>query len=143
MMKKLVLFILFGIVLTSSPFGVYLFWDENAPTDQVIGYRLYYGTNSGQYLTSIEVGLSNRCFLVITNTSTKITASLPNPGKTNIFIWNKANFPTDLYFAATAYNSFGESEYSNQIMLTNNIANTTNVIEIEIMKPLNFKAIKQ
>jgi hypothetical protein len=69
---------------------VTLAWDPNPETD-LLGYRIHYGTSSGVYGTSIEVGLQT------TYTVTGLPAG-------------------NYYFAITAYNtSWLESGYSNEV----------------------------
>ncbi len=67
-------------------------WDANAEPD-LSGYRVYYGTSSGQYTASVDVGNNTRC----------VISSLA-PGVT-------------YYFAATAYDTEGnESGFSDEIV---------------------------
>ena len=76
------------------PGGVVLTWDENDPSDEVTGYYLYYGTGSSNYNTMTNyVGLSR-----------SVVASGLLPG-------------TNYFFAVTATNVFGESDYSNEVSL--------------------------
>jgi hypothetical protein len=73
---------------------VTLTWDPNAEAD-LKGYRVYYGTSSGNYTSVIDVGNQVTC------TVTGLT-----PGET-------------YYFAATAYNNIGlESDYSTELVYT-------------------------
>jgi hypothetical protein len=72
-------------------FQLSLEWDPN-PETNIIGYRLYYGLSGGQYTTSVSVG----------NQTTYTLGNLTD-GKTH-------------YFAVTAYNSYGESGYSNELV---------------------------
>ncbi len=73
---------------------VSLQWDANSEPD-VAGYKIYYGTNSGVYFVSVDVG----------NTTTTTVGNL-TPGVT-------------YYFAATAYNvSRLESDRSNEVSYT-------------------------
>lgn len=52
--------ILLLLLLTCSCFcrvpEIIVAWDANAPEDNVAGYRLYYGLESGNYINSIDVG---------------------------------------------------------------------------------------
>ena len=69
-------------------------WDPNSEPD-LAGYKLYYGTASGNYTNAIDVGNQ------VTYTVTGL-----NPGVT-------------YYFAVTAYNTSGfESDYSNEVVYT-------------------------
>jgi fibronectin type 3 domain-containing protein len=71
-----------------------LAWDASSPAG-VIGYKLYYGTSSGNYSQSIDVG-----------NSTSYTVSNLTDGQT-------------YYFAAKAYDSAGNlSGYSNEASKT-------------------------
>jgi hypothetical protein len=68
-----------------------LAWDPS-PDSTVAGYKLHYGTESGNYTESVDVG---------NTTSYTLDSLQPN---------------TEYYFAATAYNDEGaESDYSNEI----------------------------
>ena len=70
--------------------AVVLHW-EPSPSPGIIGYRIYYGTASGQYVTSVEVGS------VVTATITDLTVGI------------------SYYFAVTAFNADGdESDFSNE-----------------------------
>jgi hypothetical protein len=76
------------------PAEVTLEWDPNSETD-LAGYRIHYGTSSGNYTARKDVGN------LVTCTVTDLT-----PGVT-------------YYFAATAYNASGlESGYSNEVIYT-------------------------
>ena len=69
-------------------------WDPNTEPD-LAGYKLYYGTSSGNYPNVIDVGNQ------VTYTVTGLI-----PGET-------------YYFSVTAYNTSGyESDYSNEIVYT-------------------------
>lgn len=59
----------------------------------MLGYRLYYGTESGLYQNSIDLGLTTRYSL----------SQVPLPGGKTY------------YFAVTAYNAAGESGFSNEV----------------------------
>jgi hypothetical protein len=105
--KKCTVFsrVIFSIVLyfvlsaaNSSAGQVQLTWDPS-PSPDVTGYMVYYGTTSGAYSESIDVG----------NTMTYIVYNLIDG---QIY-----------YFAATAYNADrNQSEYSNEVSST--IGNT-------------------
>src|SRR5262245_3399782 len=79
---------------------VQLAWDaplqaDGTPVPNLAGYKLYYGSQSGQYQTAILVGMTT------TYTVTNISA-----GQT-------------YYFAATAYDTAGtESAFSNEVSVT-------------------------
>ncbi len=79
---------------------VQLTWDaplqtNGTPVPNLAGYKLYYGSQSGQYPTMIPVGMKT------TYTVTNLSA-----GQT-------------YYFAAKAYNSTGtESAFSNEVSVT-------------------------
>jgi fibronectin type 3 domain-containing protein len=79
---------------------VQLAWDaplqaNGTPVPNLAGYKLYYGSQSGQYQTAIPVGMTT------TYTVTNISA-----GQT-------------YYFAATAYDTAGtESAFSNEVSVT-------------------------
>jgi hypothetical protein len=62
-------------------------WEKN-PEPGVAGYKIYYGTSSGEYDYSVDVGNQTIC-----------TISGIEPDRT-------------YYFAATAYNEIGESNFS-------------------------------
>ena len=69
--------------------------EDGSPLIDLAGFRVYYGTSSGDYIDVINVGYFSSCSL----------DSLDE-------------LPTDqaLYFSVTAYDSFGnESAYSNEI----------------------------
>ena len=75
----------------ASSVRITLAWDANAEPS-VAGYRLHYGTRSGEYTATIEAGAS-----------TEVTIEDLTPGQT-------------YYFAVTAYDSEGdESEYSDEV----------------------------
>ncbi len=86
-------FVLFLVALFAGPAcpaAVTLEWDPNAEAD-LAGYKIHYGTTSGQYDRNIDVG--NVTQYTITGLSDGV-----------------------YYFAATAYNTSGiESAYSNEI----------------------------
>ncbi len=73
---------------------VTLAWDPNTQTD-VTGYKIYWGTSSGNYTNSVDVG----------NVTTYTVTGL--------------NSGTTYYFVATCYTGSGtESGYSNQVFTT-------------------------
>jgi len=87
------LFVLFVIsfVISSTVFagGIQLAWDSSP--DPVSGYRLYYGTSSGNYTKSMDVG--------------KVT-TYTLPGLQDGLLY---------YIAVRAYNDSEESNYSNEV----------------------------
>jgi hypothetical protein len=103
-MKKylLLLFLLLTTIGYSITGGntVSLQWDANVEPD-VAGYIIYYGTNSGGYFSSVDVG----------NTTTTTIGNLKE-GLT-------------YFFVATAYNTSRlESGYSNEVSYEVPITNT-------------------
>lgn len=79
-----------------------LTWDaptsntDGSPATDVAGYKIYYGTVSGTYTASIDVGNSTSIQMAT------LSASVPVPGL--------------YYIAVTAYDTAGnESVYSNEI----------------------------
>jgi len=81
-------------VFTSAVYAaqISLEWDANGEPD-LDGYRVYYGTSSGNYTASVDVGVNTHC--VISNLEQGVT----------------------YYFAATAYDSEGnESGFSEEIV---------------------------
>lgn len=92
-MRRFVLVLLFAC-LSSDAGAVTLTWDPNQETD-LAGYILSYGTSSGQYASSIDVG----------NTTTFVL-TLPDP--TLVY-----------HLAVQAYNTTGlKSPYSNEVSTT-------------------------
>jgi hypothetical protein len=82
--------LMFAWAATAGAQHLTLAWDASASTN-VVGYRLYYGTNT-------------RSYQFVTNTSLMLTQSvaLPHRGR-----W---------FFAATAYDANGlESDFSNEV----------------------------
>jgi fibronectin type 3 domain-containing protein len=79
---------------------VQLAWDaplqaDGTPVPNLAGYKLYYGSQSGQYQTAIPVSMA-----------TTYTVTNVSPGQT-------------YYFAATAYDTAGtESAFSNEVSMT-------------------------
>src|SRR5262245_48640638 len=79
---------------------VQLAWDaplqaDGTPVPNLAGYKLYYGSQSGQYQTALPVGMA-----------TTYTVTNVSPGQT-------------YYFAATAYDTAGtESAFSNEVSVT-------------------------
>ncbi|RMG66748.1 MAG: hypothetical protein D6710_12235, partial [Nitrospirae bacterium] len=76
---------------SQGTFSVILTWNPNPPKDYVIGYKIYYGTSPRHYTNVVNTG--NR-------TEYKIIGLLCS---------------NTYYFAATAYNAYGESGYSKEI----------------------------
>ena len=80
-----------------------LAWDASTQPE-VTGYKIYWGTSSGQYTGSVDVG----------NVTTYTVTGL--------------NSGTTYYFVATCYTATGaESGYSNQVSTTTPVVNTTPV----------------
>lgn len=78
---------------STSPNTAAIAWD--AVTDPVSGYRIYYGTASGNYFQSVGQGL--------------------NVGDVTTYTVTGLSSGTRYYFAATAYDPNGESTYSNEV----------------------------
>jgi hypothetical protein len=90
----LVCLLIFGSARGVSAVDVKLAWDPS-PEPMVTGYRLYYGTSSGNYMNYIDAGNRTDC------TVTGLDAG------------------TTYYFAATAYTGTGyESIFSNETLYT-------------------------
>lgn len=88
-MKKILSLMVLLLSLSANAQQVTLAWDES-PSVGVVNYRVYWGTNSGSYQFSTNVGMA------FTQ-----TVNLPHRGR-----W---------FFAATAVDSYGiESDYSNE-----------------------------
>jgi hypothetical protein len=66
-------------------------WDKN-PEPNITGYKMHYGTTNGRYDYTVDVGDNTSC-----------TISGIEPDQT-------------YYFAATAYNEIGESDFSEEIV---------------------------
>ena len=86
----LILFLTLFFSSIESTAQIKLGWDPN-PEPDVAGYRLYYGTASEAYTHRINVG----------NVTTYALHGL--------------SYGVTYYFALTAYNQFGESDYSNEV----------------------------
>lgn len=71
-----------------------LAWDPS-PSTGVTGYKIHYGTASGQYTTIVDVG-------------NVLTATIPGFAENG----------TTYYFAATAYDATSESVFSNEVFKT-------------------------
>ena len=85
--------VVIGIAATAEGAAVTLAWNPN-PEPDITGYRVSYGTTSGQYTTSVDVG-----------NTTSYTV-------TNLFAGQT------YYFAVQAYNAAGTSPYSNEVSAT-------------------------
>ena len=68
-------------------------WDENPATDYVLGYNLYYGFSSRDYIFFINVGN-------VTEFSFKV---------------GDLQEGIRYYFSVTAWNEYGESDFSNEV----------------------------
>src|SRR3972149_9105766 len=93
--------VVYGMTNTANAGEAILTWDppttntDETPLTDLAGYKVYYGTTSGNYTTVIDVGN------VTTNTVTNLT--------------NNVTY----YFATTAYDTSGnESGYSNEVSKT-------------------------
>lgn len=84
---------LIGIAATAEAATVTLAWDPNSEPD-IAGYKLSYGTTSGQYTTTVDVGH------VTTHTLTNLAGGVT------------------YYFVLQAYNASGTSPYSNEVSVT-------------------------
>lgn len=82
------------IAIPAMAFGAQLEW--NSSTGDAEGYRIYFGTSSGEYPEMKEVGTTTQCSLN------------DLPLKDN----------TTYYFVVRAYNNAGESANSNEISWT-------------------------
>lgn len=69
-------------------------WDPNPPEENVLGYKIYYGTNARVYDVVVDVG----------NVTNAVLEGFQGP--------------RTYYFAATAYNSYGESDFSEEVSVT-------------------------
>ena len=87
--------LIFLIGFYSNALGATLLWD--ASPGEVTGYRLYYSTSTGSYSDTQRVEVIN-----VTSYSTDFLPLAEN---------------TLYYFVVTAYNSAGESGYSNEVFL--------------------------
>lgn len=89
----LILIFLFStmFVQLSHSAEVTLMWDQNDPMS-VTGYYVYYGLESGSYTTKIDVGYDTQYTLF------------------------DLDDLTAYYIAVTAYNEFGESDFSEEII---------------------------
>ena len=85
--------VVIGVAATAEGAAVTLAWDPNSEPD-ITGYRVSYGTTSGQYTSTVDVG----------NTTTHTFSNLPS-GYT-------------YYFVVQAYNAQGTSLYSNEVSTT-------------------------
>lgn len=91
----------FLLVFFCTPTGchaVTLTWTANDPIENVAGYKIYYGSASGQYSTFKDVGNVTSCELE------NVIATLED-GKT-------------YYLAATAYSTTSESDFSTEVAYT-------------------------
>ena len=88
----LIIFVLIGF--TSQALAERLVWDPSS--GEVDGYKVHYGTSSGNFTSSIDVGN-------VTDYSLDLLSLAEN---------------TTYYFTVTAYNSAGDSSYSNIVSFT-------------------------
>ena len=104
LLSFLVICVLYSLPLPSaSAATVTVAWDENAETD-VIGYKFYYGTSSGNYQPKEGVDVEN-------NTSCSVSG---------------LDEGTTYYFAVKAYNDkYLESDYSEELFYTIPITTVT------------------
>lgn len=79
-----------GLKATDGWYSVTLDWNKSAGAT---GYKVYYGTESGKYVTPVDVG-------------NKVKTVLDEEHLT---------YGTKYYFVVTAYNDAGESKYSNEV----------------------------
>jgi hypothetical protein len=95
---SILFFILISCVIyvsSAHALGITLAWDANASSEGVAGYKIYYGTESQNYSTMINVGYSTK-------------RSVVNLKKGLLY-----------YFAATAYNAYGvESDFSGEVVIS-------------------------
>jgi len=80
---------------SSGSATVVLIWDSVSGAD---GYRIYFRTSPGSYLQNLEQGLD------VGNVTTFTAAALA--------------VGTTYHFAVTAYDSIGESDFSNEVCQT-------------------------
>ena len=90
---RLILIFLFSTLFAqfSHSAEVTLMWDQNDPMS-VTGYYVYYGLESGSYTTKIDAGYDSQYTLF------------------------DLDDLTSYYIAVTAYNEFGESDFSEEII---------------------------
>lgn len=89
-MKRWLTMLMVLSVVTARAQTVALAWDAS-PSPGVVGYRIYFGTNAGQYVLTADVGAALAA-----------TVRLPHPGR-----W---------FFTATAVDGSGlESNFSNVV----------------------------
>ncbi|HRR48723.1 MAG TPA: fibronectin type III domain-containing protein [Bacteroidales bacterium] len=79
-----------GVCPPAPSLNIILTWNANAPEENVINYKIYYGYQSGVYAGSYDVGVN--LSLALTLEQQKV-----------------------YYFSATAVNAVGESDHSNEI----------------------------
>ena len=93
---------LFALCVSAwTALAVGLAWDPSPDTSVVVGYAIYYGTNSGSYQDRVDVGAQTNCTITVTT--------------------NGATY----FFVATAYTIDGvESLPSNEVSYTPSWSNT-------------------
>lgn len=97
-----------------SGHAVSLAWDDSHDLN-VVGYRLHYGTQSGNYTSTVDVG-----------NVTSATLDLPADGQT-------------YYIAATSYDADdGESGYSNETAITTTSTTSASVSPIDVITNTGF-----
>ena len=99
-----------GSILGQSVNSVTLSWDapttntDGTPLSDLSGYIIYYGTFSGDYTSSEDIGLSG------------CVAPAPSVPHTCTYTVTGLTPGVTYYFAATAYDVFyNESDYSNEV----------------------------
>ena len=113
-MKTIVISLVFAVVICIGGIGVaisgeaILTWDypttntDGSALTDLGGFKVYYGTSSGSYSTTIDVAFATCITASPCSISTYTVANLSNG--------------TTYYFAATAYDTFyNESAYSNEV----------------------------
>jgi len=102
-MKKLLLVVLFSLFFAGSAFGyeIRFAWNANTEPD-LAGYKLYWGTTSGNYTQSIDLG----------------PIQPESDGDVRYVTSQEFTLGTVLFFAVTAYDNEEpslESGYSNEV----------------------------
>ena len=100
----------------SSTNSATLTWDppttnaDGTPLTDLAGYKIYYGTSPGNYITTIDAGCA------------PCSSSCPGTGQTTVCTYIVQNLtPGTYYFAVTVYEtSRNEGGYSNEVSKTIN-----------------------